>query len=747
MVAGLVVGAVLCVSADPAPVAASEGHRDALARYGAAVWNLRRERLLTAARQLEAAAKQEPEALEPLRELAKLYAQLGRDPEAIRAARKVVAKDPADADTAALLARLLFDAGEVTDALAAARLALDSKTLPDRPERAVRVYKELAALCERGKKFDLAELALGRALALVTNGRADAVRTGAFTPREADTEAAECFERLGHVHVKAGKFAPAARAFESAAKLYGDPKRVGDALGAARLGWNLAGALQAAGQPAPALKHLEEFLKLQPQVPGPYLKAAELLRAANRPDDIVPALRRYLAQDKQNRALAAVLAAELASDFATRREGDELFHSLTTFDARLNREVDPGVMAVVVKSRLDTGRARDLVSDLDRTFVLLEDKDKKKDKGETAPNDAAKRFAADKARAVADALKEYPEGVKALLAAAADDFKAGTKRAYGTHYFIGTLAARHNQLPLAEVQFRQAVREAPKEAQADALSALVDVLWRGRRPSEVERVCLAAMDAQPIQVFFNFHLALALAEQGKGDRALEAADRCILQAGDTDRLTVRLRKHRVLSTLGRWDEAIKYGAALLDEFDAPADRQRVRYAQSGTYWAAKKPREAEAILRAMLDDDADDASACNDLGYHLADQGRNLDEAERLVRHALLLDRIERRKSGSAEPESAAYRDSLGWVLFRRGKLPEAKAELEAALALSDGATDPVVWDHLGDVLFRSGDKTGAKEKWTQARVLYETDLRVSSRGRRDGRLDEVKRKLTRVGE
>ena len=65
-----------------------------------------------------------------------------------------------------------------------------------------------------------------------------------------------------------------------------------------------------------------------------------------------------------------------------------------------------------------------------------------------------------------------------------------------------------------------------------------------------------------------------------------------------------------------------------------------------------------------------------------------------------------------------------------------------AARALPDGESDPVVWDHLGDVLFRSGDKPGAKQMWTKAQELYEADLRLSARGKRDGRLDEVKRKL-----
>src|SRR5687768_14943333 len=92
MIAWLFVGAVFGTAAEPeAPKPApsiSEPHKDALAQYGAAVWNLRRERLLTAIKQLERVAKTDPDATEPLKELAQLYAQLGREPEAIRLAQK-----------------------------------------------------------------------------------------------------------------------------------------------------------------------------------------------------------------------------------------------------------------------------------------------------------------------------------------------------------------------------------------------------------------------------------------------------------------------------------------------------------------------------------------------------------------------------------------------------------------------------------------------------------------------------------
>ncbi len=746
MIAGLFVGAVLCAGAEPepAPRGVSEAHKDALARYGVAVWNLRRERLLTAAKQLEAVAKDEPDATGPRKELARLYAQLGREPEAIKLARQVLDKDPDDHDTAALLARLLFDAGELKDAVAAAKLAAGSTSLAEQPDKAVRVLRDLASLCEKANDLATAEAALRKAVELLTEGRAAVIKAAAFTPKEADTEAADCLERLGNVLVKRAKFEPAAEAFASAAKLYGDPKKVNDPASAARLAWNLSGALESQGDHAAALKQLQQFLKFQPRAAEPYQRFARLLHASGRGDEAVTTLQQYADRDKLNRPLAAVLAAEMARDPNTRRAGDELFATLTSVTH------ERAVIAVAVKSHLETRRPIEIIKDLDRAFATLKekDKDKEKDKPETPETAAAREFAGAKARAYADALEKEADGVDALLRAAGDDLKAGQKRAHGTYYFLGSLAFRHRKLELAQLQLEQAVRLAPRDSQTDAYSALFQVLWLANKPGEIEKLCREALGTEEVfraDVFFNFHRARALAELGKGDDALVAADKAVQQAGDGDRLTVRLRRHLVLCILGKWDDAIEYGKKLTDQFDTPADRTRVRQAQASAYWGAKKLTDAEAQLRAILDDDPDNATASNDLGYHLADQGRNLEEAERLIRHAIATDRIDRRKAGSAEPESAAYRDSLGWVLFRRGEFAAAKVELEKAAALPSGEADPVVWDHLGDVQFRLGDKAKAKAMWEKAKELYEADARASSRGRRDGRLDEVKRKLVRV--
>ena len=88
----------------------------------------------------------------------------------------------------------------------------------------------------------------------------------------------------------------------------------------------------------------------------------------------------------------------------------------------------------------------------------------------------------------------------------------------------------------------------------------------------------------------------------------------------------------------------------------------------------------EAVARAP-----DYPGALNFLGYLLADNSRELEEALGLITRAL-----------EQDPGNGAYLDSYGWVLYRLGRLEEARKQLEGALALTGG--DPVVHEHLGDV-------------------------------------------------
>ena len=82
----------------------------------------------------------------------------------------------------------------------------------------------------------------------------------------------------------------------------------------------------------------------------------------------------------------------------------------------------------------------------------------------------------------------------------------------------------------------------------------------------------------------------------------------------------------------------------------------------------------------------------------------------------------------------------LGWVLFRKGQIEAARHELERATQLPDG-DDPVIWDHLGDVQYRLGDRAKARAAWQTARRLYAAQRNPAG----DDRPAEVERKLKLV--
>lgn len=120
------------------------------------------------------------------------------------------------------------------------------------------------------------------------------------------------------------------------------------------------------------------------------------------------------------------------------------------------------------------------------------------------------------------------------------------------------------------------------------------------------------------------------------------------------------------------------------------------------YNDAGRDVDAERTLRQLLDMEPSNAEALNYLGYLLANRGRSLDEAVKLVERALV-----------ADPGNPAFLDSLGWAHFRRGNLDEAEKYLSpAAEQLPRNA---VVQDHLGDVLARRGRWADAIAAWTRA--------------------------------
>jgi tetratricopeptide (TPR) repeat protein len=96
----------------------------------------------------------------------------------------------------------------------------------------------------------------------------------------------------------------------------------------------------------------------------------------------------------------------------------------------------------------------------------------------------------------------------------------------------------------------------------------------------------------------------------------------------------------------------------------------------------------------------------NNYSYYLSLRGHNLEKA--LKMSAITV---------KTEPYNATYLDTYGWVLYKLGRLKEAKEMIERAIFESK-TPDGTVYEHLGDILFKLGDKTKAIENWEQAKKL-----------------------------
>ena len=92
----------------------------------------------------------------------------------------------------------------------------------------------------------------------------------------------------------------------------------------------------------------------------------------------------------------------------------------------------------------------------------------------------------------------------------------------------------------------------------------------------------------------------------------------------------------------------------------------------------------------------------NELAYHYAESGTNLDEG---LEHAL--------KAAELAPKDAAILDTLGWVYFKRGNFNKASGNLKPAVATRPNS--PTIRFHLGMAYYRNGDLKNALSEFNNS--------------------------------
>lgn len=130
----------------------------------------------------------------------------------------------------------------------------------------------------------------------------------------------------------------------------------------------------------------------------------------------------------------------------------------------------------------------------------------------------------------------------------------------------------------------------------------------------------------------------------------------------------------------------------------------VLYGQLGdAYNATGNYQKSDASYEKALEIDSENDYALNNYSYYLSLRGEKLDKAE--VMSASLIERY---------PDNFSYLDTYAWVLYKSGKLKEAKKILEKAIKLN--GVDGIIIEHYGDVLFNLGRKEEALAQWQKAK-------------------------------
>jgi tetratricopeptide (TPR) repeat protein len=696
--------------------------REARKLYGLALIREHQDRLLEATQTLEEALHLDPEATPIYKALIPLYIAFSRTEDALSACRKTLDLDPGDYDTWSLYARQLRNLGQAKEARHALTRALACPGLEEQSDLRLQLEYDLGVLSEEAQDYNQAVAAFTE-LARSLDNPQTAQELDGVSRTDLGEEAASNYERSINLCIQAHQYDRALRIFSEAQPKHPELAR--------RLNLNLAKIYLAQGQADKALRYLDDYLKSQPSGAEAYELRSRILDQLGRTNEILPALEQFAQRDRFNVALQLLLARQYAAAGQT-GNAEKLYLALA--EQSPSAEIFRGLFLLYRQHQ-----------EMDQVVRLFNDVLGKAEKNSNPP--AGDAQAAAKARAMLTALRDDPELTRALLRAAESPLLAGPVLHPQMRYFLAVLAARAHQLKEAEDFYRRCLErpQASAEREAAVYSGLIRVLWTARKYEAVVEVCRNGLrEARATShLLFRQYLSRALVIQGKIDEALAEADKAIEISNDETRFEMRLNRISVLTQAERYPQAITEAQGLAKEYNQPEQIRAIRDSLHNAYAAMRDFAKAEEQLRLILQADPNDATANNNLGYLWADQGKNLDEAERLIRKALELDREQKKVGGSVtmdgDADNAAFVDSLGWVLFRKGRLEEARTWLEKAVELSSGEDDPTVWDHLGDIFFRLRKTAEARRAWQKSLLLYEAE---KQRGAEEQHYQELKGKL-----
>lgn len=186
------------------------------------------------------------------------------------------------------------------------------------------------------------------------------------------------------------------------------------------------------------------------------------------------------------------------------------------------------------------------------------------------------------------------------------------------------------------------------------------------------------------------HVAFLLQQQDKKEEAIGYLNNALNQVPN---------KVDLMFYLGAiYEETEQYDKAeeiLLKGIEIEPENTKLHYKLGIIYDKWGRKDDSVLKMKTVIELDPKDAMALNYLGYTMAELGRDLDEAERLIKEAL-----------KYKPDDGYITDSLGWVYYKKKRFKEAVKVLKKAVNLVPD--DPIILEHLGDAYIQVDEKEKA---------------------------------------
>ncbi len=674
---GLFVNLSVTEGYSPEELAEAEWDRiEGLAHYSAGRTFEAEGRTELALRRYQRALRYNPQLQEALESALRLAVRLGRFDEACRLLRVYRHSRVAELAQVLPIAVFMIQRGNYADAADILELVLDSKTLSAMPHGELVIRLEVGRLRSLAGDFPAAAAHFRKVVDVVR--KSPSASTGPEDRGVLRHQPVTIWRLMGATFLEVEDYDLAEYCFREAFKVEGHQ---------ALLEFDLARVHKARQQYSAAEAALNDYLKAPRDAEGlaPYRLLSEILRAQGRQEELLSRL------VDLNRVFPdlAPLAFALAEEYF--RQGlveESILLAEKLLETRPTVEVWRHLVVTYRHTR-QWEKLLALLGRMQRDRISLESVEPYlRDELSVEEIRGPLLKALETTPLTIPGTAEGATAALALVSITAKDFPTAKR--------LAEQLWQSSSPQASEIFIELAFALAEEDQLEEACELMSRALERARGPAE--------------KAILQYYLAGFLEVAGRTDEALVVARQAAEISRESPRFHLRLAW--ILLHSKRYEEATIEYRKIVERWETDHSSSEVRAVVRETKLALSHLadmrncfEEAEEWLQQVLDEFPEDPTALNDLGYMWAERNIRLYRALRMIRKAV-----------EAEPENPAFRDSLGWVLFRLGRFEEAVQELEKAAAAE---ADPVIFDHLGEAYLAINRLAQARKAWEQSIELF----------------------------